>query len=175
MAALHPLEDWLAAAGDSAGDFAARLGASPSALETMMSGAAGDLALARRIVDATEGAVSLDDLMGAGLADFMAAKTDEAIDTARLAAALEEALETLAGAPVPTALARIGAEAAAGAHAALARVTSRRGVDRLVQALRPVLEEMLQGSPAPAVPPARLERAAQDAAGLYYRPAAARG
>lgn len=174
-ARLHPLEDYIAASGDSPACFAARVGASASALEAVMSGEGVDLALARRIVDATEGAVSLADVMGEGLADFMSAKADDAIDAAVLAAALRPALERLADGPVSPTLARVGAEAAAGAHAALARVTSRRGADRLVQALRPVLQEMLQGWPGPAVPHDRLERAAEDAAALYYRAPLQRG
>ena len=124
----------------------------------------------------TDGAVSLEDVMGEGLADLTARRPgEEEIDVAALAVALQRALESLAQGPVPASLAILAADAAAGAHAALARVTSRRGADRLAQALRPVLQEMLRGWPGPAAPGVRLEQAAQDAAGLYYRARPQRG
>ncbi|MEQ8176969.1 MAG: hypothetical protein RIC52_06745 [Amphiplicatus sp.] len=173
----HPLEDYLAASGDSPAAFARRIGASAPALARIIHGdRAPDLDLARRIVDATDGAVALSDLCGGDVADFVAfLPTEKPIETALLAPVLKAALERLSGQEIPDALAMSAAEAAADTHAALARVTTRRGPDRLAQALRPVLEEILQESgaclPAQA---GRLEEAAQAASALYFRALAPR-
>ncbi|MEQ8936158.1 MAG: hypothetical protein RIE56_10250 [Amphiplicatus sp.] len=168
----HPLEDYLAASGDSPPAFARRIGASASALARIIHGdRAPDLELARRIVDATDGAVALSDLCGGDVADFVAfLPTEKPIETALLAPVLKAALERLSGHTVPDAVAMSAAEAAADTHAALARVTTRRGPDRLAQALRPVLEEILQDSPESLPAEAgRLDEASQAASALYFR------
>ncbi len=173
----HPLEDYLAASGDAPSAFARRIGASAPALARILHGEkTSDLMLARRIVDATDGTVSLSDLCGGEIADLVAlAPGEKLIETALLAPVLKAALERLSGQPIPDALARSGAEAAADTHAALARVTTRRGPDRLAQALRPVLEEILRESGAsPPSEGARIEEAAQAAGALYFRALAPR-
>jgi len=172
----HPLEDYLAASGDSPTGFARRVGAAPAAIARIIhGGAAGDLALARRIVDATDGAVALQDLCGGAVADFVARlPAEKDIEPALLAPVLKAALARLIGEGADDGLAMLAAEAAADTYAALARITSRRGPDRLAQVLRPVLEEILRKTPALPFDEIRTEEAARAASAIYFRATASR-
>lgn len=167
----HPLEDYLAAAGDRVEDFAARVGVEAARLRRVIAGEeAPDPALARRIVEAAGGAVLFESLYGGEVAAFPA-RDDEAIDPVRLAPLVEAALRETGMAEADAVLAApVAAEAIADACAALARVTTRRGPDRLLQALRPVFAEILTETPDLCVPSDALDRAAALAAQRYFSP-----
>lgn len=172
----HPLLDYILATADTRTAFAARIGVSRRTLARILSGErAPRPEIARRIVEATGGAVSLEALFsvqGGALADLAGARADgEAIDAALLGPVLGHALAAMASpsAPAPSAeMLEAAAEAVANTHAALARVTTRRGPDRLVQALRPVLEEIRKDFPELGLDPDRLDGAVRTAVALYY-------
>ncbi len=171
----HPLKEFLEAAGDSAPAFARRIGVRPRTLQAILAGEEWPSpALARRIVDATDGAVPFDALYGdfGDVADLGARRgPDDTLDQALLAKVLCAAMKDFAGYPDCEPWSReieIAAEAVANTYAALARATTRQGLkDRVAQALRPVLEEILREYAASAIPPARLDETAQCLAGLY--------
>ncbi|MBB5519705.1 hypothetical protein [Amphiplicatus metriothermophilus] len=165
----HPLEDYLAAAGESPSAFAARLGVEAGAIVRILGGGApSSPVLARRIVEACAGAVTFDDLYaaGAGVSDLAARRRDgePSPDIELLAAVIGLVLPEAPIEAVETA-----AEAAANAYEALGRLTNRRGPDRLVQVLRPVLEEIPKDFPDHPIPPARLAEAPRRAAQLYFQ------
>lgn len=165
----HPLEEYLAAAGESPSAFASRLGVDAGAIIRILGGGApATPVLARRIVEACAGAVTFDDLYAAGarVSDLAARRANDkaAADVELLAAVIGLVLPEAPIEAVETA-----AEAAANAYEALGRITDRRGPDRLVQVLRPVLEEIPKDFPAHPIPPARLAEAPCRAAQLYFQ------
>jgi hypothetical protein len=136
-------------------------------------------AIAQRIVDATGGAIFLDDLTADGepapvIVDmrsrFAAASPD--IDAARLAGILAELLPEMLGGSRrrgDSKLPGLAAEAAANTYSALSTVTTRSGADRLVQALRPVFAEILEEMSAPLPARRRLDLVTRRAAVLYFQ------
>jgi len=176
---MHPLKQYLSEVEEPVQDFAERIGASRQTLYRIVNGVqAPKPALARRIVEATGGAVTLDMLYGGDAPDSadiicLDPRADEPLlDHGRLKLALAVVVNHLrpngAGAPPPDTM-DVAAEAAANTFAALSTVTTRRGPARLEQALRPVIEEILKecgGSPGPSA----LDRGAQMAAQLYLQP-----
>lgn len=171
----HPLKEFLNAVDDSVTAFARRIGIEAGALQEIVDGARWpEPAIARRIVDATGGAVSFASLFGgerapADLAPRRAGH--DALDEAALSATLRGAMEQAVGAEKRRAFASeidMAAEAVANTYAALATVTTRRNLeDRVAQALRPVLAEILQDYAANSVLPADLDQAANMLAALY--------
>ena len=174
---MHPLKRYLHDVDERVQDFAQRVGVSRQTLYRIISGAqAPKPLLARRIVEATGGAVTLAMLYGGvkGGAEIIAlpVANDEAqLDAARLKLAMAVVINHLRPAhapPAAAALLDIAAEAAASTYAALSRLTTRQGPARLAQALRPVLEEILKESGT--VPAASaLDRGAEMAADLYFQ------
>lgn len=176
---MHPLRKYLNEMQESVADFGARVGASRQTLYRLINGRQSPKpALARRIVEATGGAVTLDVLFsvdGPDTAKVVAfAGNDEALDLDlhRLKLSLSIVINHLTAqdAPDPPDKAiEIAAEATANTYAALSPVTTRQGPARLTQALRPVLEEILQEYADPPPPAGALDRGAQLATDLYFQ------
>jgi DNA-binding XRE family transcriptional regulator len=175
---MHPLKHYLTDVEERVQDFAERVGASRQTLYRIFSGVqAPKPMLARRIVEATGGAVTLDMLYGgeapgsAEIIGFHACEDEALLDSERLRLAIAVVINHLRAedsAPVGHEMLAVAAEAAVNTYAALARLTTRQGPARLAQALRPVLEEILKetgGVPAPSA----LERGAELAAELYFQ------
>lgn len=176
---MNALADYLADARLDAADFARMLGVAPETVSRMVSnGTAPDYALARRIADVTDGALTVADLIdGAeGVIDLRrrAVRPGEEIDQQALEAVLAEILPALVGGASRKGdeyLPRLAADAVAGAYTALSSVTTRRNADRLVQALLPVFAEILaESGPTPA-PSQKAESLAREAAERYLRSA----
>lgn len=171
----HPLKEFLDAVEDSAPAFARRVGVRSRTLQRILAGEEWPSpTLARRIVDATDGAVPFDALYGSfgDVADLGARRgPDDTLDQALLAEVLCSAMKDFAGSPDCEPWSReieIAAEAVANTYAALARATTRQGLkDRVAQALRPVLAEILRDYGASGIPPARLDETACCIAALY--------
>ncbi|MAW82071.1 MAG: hypothetical protein CMI63_17680 [Parvularcula sp.] len=175
---MHPLKQYLRDVEEGFQDFAARVGVSRQTLYRIVSGAqAPKPMLARRIVEATGGAVTLDMLYGgaacggAEVVGFTARQEEPLLDPERLRLAVAVVINHLRAeedAAPGAAMLAIAAEAAVHTYAALSPLTTRQGPARLAQALRPVLEEILKesgGVPAPSA----LDRGAELAAELYFQ------
>ncbi len=175
---MHPLKRYLSDLQESVADFSARVGASRQTLYRIINGRQSPKpALARRIVEATGGAVSLGDLFEPDAAQgkilpLPAGRNELELDNHRLKLALAIVFNhlTAQGAPDPPERSvAIAAEAAANTYAALRPVTTRQGPARLTQALRPVLEEILRECADPVPPAGAIDRGAQLATELYYQ------
>ena len=179
---MHPLKQYLREVEEGFQDFAARVGVSRQTLYRIVSRVqAPRPMLARRIVEATGGAVTLDMLYsggapegaagGAEVVNLNAAADEPQLDQDRLRLALAVVINHLRAeenAPASPEMLAVAAEAAVNTYAALSRLTTRQGPARLAQALRPVLEEILKetgGVPAPSA----LDRGAELAAELYVQ------
>ncbi len=175
---MHPLKKYLSDLQESVADFSARVGASRQTLYRIINGRQSPKpALARRIVEATGGAVSLNDLLvsGDGQATILpmpGGGRDAELDNHRLKLALAIVFNHLTAQDAPDPPDRsivIAAEAVSNTFAALSPVTTRQGQARLTQALRPVLEEILRECADPVPPPRAIDRGAQLATELYYQ------
>lgn len=173
---MQALLDYIEASGAGLDAFARAIAISAEDLQRILEGAPIDRRLAQRIVDMTDGAVTIEDLMpDAGCVidlQARAAASDDEIDQEALTEVLTEILPTLVGGANRKGdehLPRLAADAVAGVYAALSTVTTRRNADRLVQALQPVFEEILEEMSAP--PPRRREAAplAREAAVRYLQ------
>lgn len=174
---MHPLKQYLREVEERFQDFAARVGVSRQTLYRIVSGVqAPRPILARRIVEATGGAVTLAMLYaeapgGAEVVSLGSPVEEPLLDQERLRLALAVVVNHLRAeenAPAAAETLAIAAEAAVNTYAALSRLTTRHGPARLAQALRPVLEEILKesgGAPAPSA----LDRGAELAAALYFQ------
>jgi len=170
----HPLAAFIEETGDTVRAFARRVGVTQSVLEAILDEIAPAPMVARRIVEATGGAISFDQLMSgreAVIADLSCRLTvDTAIDLRRLSEAIAaELAERFPATRIPGPEFDIAAEAVAHTYAALARVTTETGAGRLVQALRPVLGEILKDHGAPPRDLQALESTALAAAERYRR------
>lgn len=135
--------------------------------------------IAQRIVDVTGGAIVMGDLLGLDggappLIDMRSRFASEVaeIDIERLAEIVAQLLPPLLGGARrkgDECLPRLAAEAAANTYAALSSVTTRRGPDRLSQALRPVFAEILSELSAPASARRLLPETIERAAALYFQ------
>ncbi|MDZ7627685.1 MAG: helix-turn-helix transcriptional regulator [Parvularculaceae bacterium] len=169
------LADYLVEARLDASDFARMLGIAPEALARILSNdTAPDYALARRISDVTDGAVTIDELIdGAGdiidLRRRVSADEDE-IDQQALEKILAELLPELVGGASRKGdeyLPRLAADAVVGAYTALSSVTTCRNADRLVQALLPVFVEILAETAPDLALSQKAEPLAHEAAERY--------
>lgn len=172
---MHSLKQYLKSVEEPITEFAARVGASRQTLYRIISRAqAPKPALARRIVEATGGAVSLEALyqdaphnvpaLAGGAGDAVK------LDDVRLKTAIAAVYNHFApkgAAPAPDALVTSAVVAAMAVHEALSAITSRAGTERLAQALRPVLAEVLSDCGI-RLAPHILERAAKLGAELYF-------
>ncbi|MEM8935465.1 MAG: helix-turn-helix transcriptional regulator [Pseudomonadota bacterium] len=176
---MHPLRQYLAEVDEPIQEFARRVGASRQTLYRIIGGAQHPKpSLARRIVEATGGAVSFEVLYseqdapaaGGDVIGLAMRGNGDGLDRDRLRLSLAIVLGHLAPHQSNTpceALAALAAEAVENTYEALSKVTTRQGPDRLNQALRPVLEEILRESATP--PPATmLDRGADLATQLYF-------
>ncbi|WP_425409944.1 helix-turn-helix transcriptional regulator [Hyphococcus sp.] len=176
---MHPLKQYLSELEEPVQYFAERIGASRQTLYRIVNGMqAPKPALARRIVEATGGAVTLDVLYGGdapGSAEIISLdprSQEPLLDHERLMCAIAVVINHFLPGDTrltPPETMDVAAEAVANTYSALAKVTTRQGPARLEQALRPVLEEILKecgGVPAPAA----LDRGAELAARLYHEP-----
>ncbi len=178
---MHPLKAYLRDVGESIQEFGARVSASRQTLYRIIGGAqAPKPALARRIVEATGGAVSFEALyqgpsLKGGGGDVVGLNAGEAgggLNTGRVRVALAIVVDHLAAkdkpAPPDTAV-TIAAEAVVNTYMALSTVTTRQGPERFCQALRPVLEEILREYSASPPPAAALDRGAELATQIYFQ------
>ena len=150
---MHPLKQYLQEIDEPLQDFARRVGASRQTLYRIISGVqAPKPALARRILEATGSAVAFEQLyvnkdQSGDTVRLKAANDVDRLDRSRLKVVLAIVLNHLLPPDLPGAseqTSEIAAEAVVNTYVALSTVTSRQGPDRLQQALRPVLEEILQ-------------------------------
>ncbi len=179
---MHPLKQYLHDVDENIQDFAARVGASRQTLYRIINGVQTPRpALARRIVEATGRAVSLDMLYhdrknghASGMAEvisFHGPCDAPPLDHDRLKVAVAVVVNHLTpqnAAPPPDEMADVAAEAIINTYTALSAITTRQGPDRLRQALRPVLEEILQECGA-SLPASVLDRGSDLATQLYFQ------
>ena len=174
--AMEMLAAYLRETRTSAAAFAKIIGIDAAQFGRIMAGDEPvDATVARRIVDASGGALLLGDLTNAqnAVVDFRQRFASEAddIEVATLAEILATILPVLLGGgrrKGDDRLPALVAEAVAHTYLALSTVTTRRGADRLVQALRPVFAEILSESGA-APAPDRLDHIVRQAADLYVQ------
>ena len=174
---MHPLRRYLADVNEPVRAFAARVGTSRQTLYRIFSGAhAPKPALARRIVEASGGSVSFDALYQSpeapddGAVVTIPRKSNDALDAGRLMLAIAIVFNhvTASEADGPSKSSFVlAAEAVIETYSALSKVTTRRGADRLRQALRPVLEELLNEHMGKAPSSVELEKAVDLATQLY--------
>ncbi len=177
---MEPLLTYLRETRTTPKAFAKLIGLDVERLDRMLAGEElVDAGVAQRMVDATGGALLLEDLThGAGdnqsvVLDFRSRFAAEAveIDVDQLTDILKESLVSLLGGERRKGddrLPALAAEAAVHTYLALSTVTTRRGADRLSQALRPVFSEILAESGAPAPTRQRLDREVRRAAERYF-------
>ncbi len=175
---MHPLKQYLSELQESVVDFSARVGASRQTLYRIINGRQKPKpGLARRIIEATGGAVCLDDLFSdaAGRGKIVSMPTDgldTELDNHRLRTALAIVFNHLTAQDAPDPPDKsieIAAEATANTYAALRPVTTRQGQARLTQALRPVLEEILREYADPVPSAGAIDRGAELATELYFQ------
>lgn len=176
--AMHPLKRYLREVDEPVRDFAVRVGVSRQTLYRILSGRQSPKpSLARRIVEATGGAVPFrelyfsEDQTDGDLIGYCAGGEGEDLNRDRLKLSIAAVVShlTMKDDETPDDIAEIAAEAVANTYAALAKVTTRRGRDRLLQALRPVLEEILRETSDVEPTPLMLDQGAQLATRLYYQ------
>lgn len=160
--------------------FARLIGLDVRRFERILSGEeAVDPSVAHRMVDATGGALQLSDLIFqptaattvVDLRGCFAGETAD-IDTDLLTGILATLLPKLIGGARRAGdehLPRLAADAAAHTYLALSTVTTRRGPERLIQALQPVFAEILEDLSAPEPARRRLQRTSEEAAALYFQ------
>lgn len=176
---MEALKTYLRETGTTSEAFAKLIGVDAVRFARMLAGVeAIDASAAQRMVDATGGALLLDDLAdeaaGTAIIDLrgrFAVESSE-IDVTRLTEILSRLLPQLVGGARRQGdehLPRLAADAAANTYAALSTVTTRRGSDRLIQALRPVFAEILAELSAPARSHQRLQAVSEKAAELYFQ------
>jgi len=177
---MEALAAYIRETGTTAKAFARLLGIESDHLERLLAGdETAELSLAQRILDATGGALVLADLLpnpagSAAVVDLrsrLAADSVE-IDVERLSAILTTLLPRLIGGARRSGdrhLPRLAADAAAHTYAALSTVTTRRGPDRLIQALQPVFAEILEDLSAPTASKRQLRQTSEEAAALYFQ------
>lgn len=160
--------------------FAKLIGLDAEPFARLLSGEEGiEPSIAQRIVDATGGAIFLEDLTGGDepirvIVDMRGRFASGApdIDVERLAGILAALLPAMLGGSRrkgDNRLPGLAAEAAANTYSALSTVTTRSGADRLVQALRPVFAEILEEMSAPTLAHHKLDFVARRAAELYFQ------
>lgn len=148
---MHSLKRYLESVGEPITDFAARVGASRQTLYRIISGAqAPKPALARRIVEATGGAVSIESLYQDIPNNARSVKGSVGdvleLEASRLRIAIAAVYKHFAptGAErAPDALIASAVQATIGVCDALSVISDRVAAERLSQALRPVLQEVL--------------------------------
>jgi len=171
---MHPLRRYLTELEEPVQDFARRVGVSRQTLYRIITGSQSPKpGLARRIVEATGRAVSFEALydrpdQSSGACD--ASDEERQLEHDRIRQSLAIVAHHLApdSATVPEDAFEIAAEAVLNTYVALSNVTTRQGHDRLYQALRPVLEEILREYLGP-ISRSDLDRGAKLATQLYYK------
>ena len=175
---MHPLRQYLFDAKEPVRAFAARVGASRQTLYRIFNGdQAPRPQLARRIVEATGGAVGFDALyqnVSKEAEIYVLPPSDhqvEELDPKRLKMALAIVCDQLTPSGEigpPDAAYAVAAEAVTLTYEALSTVTSRSSRHRLQQALRPILGEMLSEYLETEIAPSALDQTAELARELYY-------
>jgi len=158
--------------------FAKMIGLDAAHFDDILAGCASvDVSLAQRMIDATGGALVLEDLVGDAVGNVVDLRSRFAlegseIDVEYLAEILMIVLPDLIGGARRSGderLPGLAAEAAANTYAALSTVTSRSGADRLAQALRPVVLEILEEMSAPNKSHGDPEETIRRAAETYFQ------
>lgn len=177
---MEGLKTYLRETRMTAAAFAKLIGVDVETVDRLLSGdVIADFDLAQRMIDATGGALLHEDFLcgaaeGRSVLDLRSrfqAKSEE-IDPSILADALSSAFPALIGGARRQGdehLPRLAADAAAHTYLALSTITSRRGPDRLRQALRPVLLEILEEMSAAEAAFRRVDQAIETATSLYFQ------
>ena len=181
MSQMHPLMAYLKASNEALPAFADRIGANAKEVSEIVRGVvAPGITLARKIAAATGDAVTVEQLYSQSeqacanniVIDAFCRTPFETLDVERLEATLLQVAIKKNGVeirdPEKAAIA-LAAEAVVHTFEALAGITTRRGPDRLQQALLPVLEETLKDYSGRAPDQNRLREAAAEIARLYYQ------
>ncbi|MFZ5619178.1 MAG: hypothetical protein ACOZAA_17835 [Pseudomonadota bacterium] len=178
---MEALETYLRETRTTPKAFAKLIGVEAERLARIIEGAEPvDAGLARRMVDATGGALILEDLAaesaaaGVVVLDMRSrlASDKNEIDAGRLEKVLAECLPSLVGGnrrKGDDRLPALAADAAVNTYLALSTITTRRGADRLAQALRPVFAEILEDLSAPKSARLKVDQTARQAADLYFQ------
>ncbi|MEZ5897583.1 MAG: helix-turn-helix transcriptional regulator [Parvularculaceae bacterium] len=174
---MHTLQEYLSETGLSFAEFSRSAGIDVSELNQIVTGEKiPSIELAMRISDLTDGVVTLERLTGGDkpVVDARTAFVRGAvpINEELLAQALSLTLPEILGGDRrrgDSALPQLAAEAAANTYDALATVSSHQGVDRLVQALRPVLLEILAESFVVQIDRSKLEAMLTRTSELYFQ------
>ena len=189
---MQALLNYLEETGASPDAFAVAIGVKPEKVRAALAGEeCFSLPEARRIVEATDGAVplaaalnadaktledfraGLEKARGGALASAIAASEDGADDVEKegFVAAARAGLGALLDPPKDDLdrLASLGAEAILHTYLALQPLTTRRGTDRLLQALRPVLAEIHADYAGRPPAPDRLDAACRLAQARYLQ------
>ncbi len=174
---MHPLKQYLKDVEEPLQDFARRVGVSRQTLYRIISGRqAPKPALAKRIVEATGRVVSFEMLYKNGaqkakIVDISDGYEAPPLDQTRLKSVLSIVVNHLTAddqfSPPETAI-DIAADAVLNTYIALSTVTTRQGPNRLQQALRPVLGEILREY-SDQVPETLLDQGAAFATQLYFQ------
>lgn len=177
---MEPLLTYLRETRTTPKAFAKLIGLDADRLQKMLDGETPvEPAIAQRMVDATGGALLLEELTAfdesasvvVDLRSRFASGADD-IDAGALTEILRTALPSLLGGgrrKGDDRLPALAAEAAAHTYLALSTVTTRFGADRLFQALRPVFAEILEESGAPAASRRRIDEEARRAVDAYFQ------
>ena len=174
---MHPLKQYLHDVDEPLQDFARRVGVSRQTLYRIISGRQSPKpALAKRIVEATGRVVAFEMLykiagQATNIVEMHNGKVVPPLDPDRLKSALSIVVNHLTeGEQIcpPDAAIDIAAEAVVNTYIALSTVTSRQGPNRLRQALRPVLGEILRDYSA-RIPDSLLDQGAHLATQLYFQ------
>ncbi len=174
---MHPLKQYLTDVDEPLQDFARRVGVSRQTLYRIISGRQTPKpALAKRIVEATGRAVEFGMLYKIGrqetnVTELGNGKVAAPLNQDRLGSALSVVVNHLtAGGEFspPEEAINIAAEAVLNTYVALSTVTTRQGPNRLQQALRPVLGEILREY-SDQIPDSLLDQGAALATQLYFQ------
>lgn len=177
---MEVLKTYLRETRMTAAAFAKVIGVELSTVERLLAGQeVADLSLAQRMIDATGGALLLEDFIpegpeGGRILDLRSRLSSQSceIDADLLTRVLATVLPDLIGGSRRAGdehLPRLAADAAAHTYLALSTITSRRGPHRLSQALQPVFSEILEDLSAPAAAHERLHHAIERATALYFQ------
>lgn len=170
---MHPLRRYLTSIEEPITDFAARVGASRQTLHRIISRSqAPKPALARLIVEASGGAVSWEALyQNVQHAPEKSAQDAPGLDRARLKVAIAAIYDHFApegAAPIPDVLIGAGVKAVIEIYESLSLLSDRSDQEQLGQALRPVLECVLNRG-GTRLPPMAVERTVKLGIELYFQ------
>lgn len=181
---MHPLKKYLDEVSEPVSMFAARVGTSRQTLYRIFSGSHMPRPpLARRIVEATGGAVTFETLYGRreNRIDFKFAapsrSDQEALDMGRLTIALAIMFNHISPnhhTSLPETVFSIAAAAAIKIHHALSSISSRSEGELLRQSLEPVIDEVRRAYLGAELRPSDIVKGSELVCELYFKPKSTR-